>query len=133
MFGDESTDNNALDRVDEWEHSMAQHAAQIQALTSRAAELSATARSHDSLVEVSIGMEGQLTRLHLDERIRQQPADTTARSIMQALRAAKEDLLRQFETATAETVGSETETGRMLIESQRRWLAPPMDPSGDQR
>ncbi|MFF5080378.1 YbaB/EbfC family nucleoid-associated protein [Actinoplanes sp. NPDC000266] len=121
MFGDESVDS-ALARVDAWEHSMARRAEQAQALTRRASAMSATAHSRDGLVEVTINAEGQLTRLHLDEATRRQSAEATTRSILETLRAAKEDLFRQFEAATTETVGAESETGRMLLESQRRRL-----------
>jgi DNA-binding protein YbaB len=131
MFGDESMDS-ALERIARWERSAAQRAEHAQALAIRTSELSATARSSDGLIELTVGAEGQLTHLHLDEQTRRQPADTTARSIMQALQAAKEGLLRQFDTATAETVGAESETGRMLAESLRRRLGLSASPFGDQ-
>ena len=126
MFGYESVDG-ALERIDEWERSMARRAEQAQALTTRAAEMWATARSRSGLVELTVGAEGQLVHLHLDERTRQRPAAETASDIMEALQAAKSDLIRQFDTATAETGGAGSETGRMLTESLRRRLGPPTE------
>ena len=130
MFGDDSVDS-ALKRINEWERSIVQRAEQARSIAARASEMSATARSHDGLVEVTVGAEGHLVQLNLDERIRQQPAADTARTVMAALRTAKDDLIRQFETATAETVGTDSETGRMLTESLRRRLGLPTETSGE--
>ncbi|GID98209.1 YbaB/EbfC family nucleoid-associated protein [Amorphoplanes digitatis] len=121
MFDDESA-SEALERIDDWERSIARRAEQAQALARRAAEMSATARSRDGLVEVTVGAEGQIARLHLDEQTRQQPAAATARQIMQTLRAARAQLIRQFDEVTAETVGADSETGRMLTAGLRRRL-----------
>lgn len=121
MFGDESMDG-ALERIDEWERSISRRAEQAQALARRTSGMSATARSRDGLVEVTVGAEGQLAELHLDERTRQRSAAATARTIMETVQAAKLDLIRQFEAATAETVGADSETGRTLTESLRRRL-----------
>jgi DNA-binding protein YbaB len=121
MFGDESVDS-ALERIDQWERSVTRRAEQAQALALRTSQMSSTVRSRDGLVEVTVGSEGQLTRLHLEERTRQQPAEATARAIMEALHAAKRDLIRQFDEVTAETVGADSETGRKLVESLRRRL-----------
>jgi DNA-binding protein YbaB len=117
--------SEALERIDEWERSLARRAEQAQELARRTAGLTATARSHDGLVEVTVGSEGRVERLHLDERIRQQSADVTARTVLRILRAANASLVTQFEEATAETVGVETETGRMLLAGLRERLGQP--------
>jgi DNA-binding protein YbaB len=121
MFDDQSLDA-ALQRIDEWERSATRRAEQAQELARRAAQISATARSRDGHVEVTVGSEGQIQRLHLDERIRQQPASETASQIMAMLREAQGKLVRQFDQVTAETVGEDSETGRMLRESLRKRL-----------
>jgi DNA-binding protein YbaB len=130
MFDEESADS-ALKRIDAWERSAAKRAEQAQDLALRTSEMSATVRSRDGLVEVSIGAEGQLTNVNLDERTRQQPAATTARTIMETLEAARAKLIRQFDAATAETLGADSETGRMLVESLRRRLGPPTEAPGE--
>lgn len=86
--------------------------------------MSATVRSHDGMVEVTVGSGGSVERLHLDERTRRQPAAETARTIIETLEAAKTELIRQFDEATAETVGADSETGRMLMASLRNRLGP---------
>jgi DNA-binding protein YbaB len=121
MFDGESADE-ALGRIDEWERSLADRAEQARELT---AGLTATARGGDGLVEVTVGPEGRVERIHLDERIRQQPAETTARDLMATLRAADAALLKQFQEITAETVGAETDTGRMLMAGLRKRLGEP--------
>jgi hypothetical protein len=123
MFDDELA-TEALSQIDDWQRDIEHRAEQAQALARRTAELSATAYSDDGLVEVTVGPDGQLQGLRLDEGIRRQAAATTARRILDTLRAAKSDLVRQFGEVTAETVGSESETGRALLASLRRRLGP---------
>jgi DNA-binding protein YbaB len=126
MF-DELSADDALQRIDEWEQSIARRAELARSLAAQTAELTATARSRDGLVEVTIGSDGQVRGIDLDERTRQQSAAATSRTIMETLRAANADLLRQFEEATAATVGAESETGRMLVAGLRRRLEPAQD------
>jgi DNA-binding protein YbaB len=121
MFDGEAA-GEALERIDEWERSVARRAEQAQELARRTAELTATARSRDGLVEVAVGAEGRIKHIHLDERTRQQSAEATSRALMETLRAASASLLAQYHEITAETVGAETETGRMLMGALRKRL-----------
>jgi len=123
----------AIRRIDDWERTLEERAAQAKALARRAAELSATVRSDDGLIEVTVGRDGQLDDLRLDERIRNQPAATTARRILETQRAAKADLIRQFEEVAAETVGTAGETGRALMASMRARLGRPDGPVDERR
>jgi hypothetical protein len=130
MFGDDTLDS-ALEQIHDWERSIADRTEQARAFALRASDLSATARSRDGLVEVTVGAEGQLARLRLDERTRQQSSVATARSVMETLQAAKGDLVRQFEEAAAGTVDPGSETGRALTEALRRRLGPPAESTGE--
>ncbi|MEU4216892.1 YbaB/EbfC family nucleoid-associated protein [Actinoplanes sp. NPDC026623] len=89
------------------------------------AHLTATAHSRDGLVKVTVGAEGRVERIHLEDGTRQQSAETTARSLMETIRAANASLLKQFQELTAEIVGAESETGRMLMAGLRRRLGEP--------
>ncbi|GAA2647956.1 YbaB/EbfC family nucleoid-associated protein [Paractinoplanes durhamensis] len=120
MF-DESA-SAALQRIDEWEQSLTRRAEHARKLAERAAAISATARSEDDLIEVTVGAEGQIERLHLDERTRRQPAEDTARQILETLNAAKAKMIEQFDEAVSETVGADSETGRTLVAGLRRRL-----------
>jgi DNA-binding protein YbaB len=121
MFSDESA-SSALQRIDQWEQSMARRAEQARELTRRVAEVSATAHSRDGLVEVTVGPEGQIQHLSLDEQTRQQPAAATAEKILETLGDAQAKLIRRLDKVTVETVGADSETGRMLMDSLRRRL-----------
>lgn len=114
----------AMERIDEWERGFTERAARAKELAERTARLSATGREADGLVEVSVGSDGQVTGLRLDEGIRRQPAATTARQIMAAIRTAQTELSRQFEEITAETVGLDNETGRAVMAGLRARLTP---------
>lgn len=120
---DELWTGPAVERIDEWERGFAERAAQAKALAERAAGLSATGREADGLVEVTVGSNGQVIGLRLDEDTRRQPASTTARQIMAAIRAAQSDLVRQFGEVTAETVGTDSETGRAMLAGLKARLA----------
>ncbi|XVV17743.1 YbaB/EbfC family nucleoid-associated protein [Actinoplanes sp. CA-131856] len=119
---DEPLDGLAVERIEEWQRGFEERAAQARALTERVAGLSATAREGDGIVEVTVGSNGQIVDLRLDEETRRQPAATTARQILSAVTAAKESLARDFAQATDETVGLDSVTGRALMESMNRQL-----------
>ena len=104
-------------QVDDWQAGIEARAARARELSSRLAGLTATARSGDELVTVTVGAAGDLTGLELDERIRKRPADRTAREIMATLRTARATLTAAVTEVTAETVGAESETGRAVITS----------------
>jgi hypothetical protein len=80
---------------------------------------------------VSVGPEGHLTDLRLDEGIRHQPAALTAQRILTALKAAKADLVEQFAQATAETLGADSAAGLALTASLRNRLDPPVGTSDE--
>jgi DNA-binding protein YbaB len=103
--------------VDDWQAGFEERAAQARALASRLGELSATARSTDGLVAVTVGSNGSITGLTLREGIRDQPATETADAIMATLRAAQASLTVAATEVTAETVGADSETGRAVISS----------------
>ena len=105
----------SLDRIDEWERGFAERAAQAKALADRTAQLSATARGGDGMIEVTVGPNGGVTKLRLDEEIRRQPAATTAQQILSTVRAAQRTLLRQVEEVATETVGAHSATGKAVL------------------
>jgi hypothetical protein len=107
-------------RVDEWQAGFEQRAAQARDLAARLAALTATARSEDGHITVTVGATGMLTGLELDENVRRQPAAETARQILATLAAAQTDLTAQATEATAGTVGADSETGKAVIASFTR-------------
>jgi hypothetical protein len=103
--------------VDDWQAGIEERATQARALSARLGSLTATARSEDELVTVTVGASGVISGLSLEEGIRDQPADETARAILATLRAAQASLTKAATEATAETVGADSETGKAVIAS----------------
>jgi hypothetical protein len=83
---DEFTSDEADRTIDEWQAGFERRAAQARELAGRMNGMTASARSQDRLVEVTVGRAGELTGLWLDEEIRQQTATRTAREIRPRLR-----------------------------------------------
>jgi len=110
--------------VDDWQAGFEERAAQARELAARLSQLTATARSEDGLVEVTVGPSGVLVGLELDEEIRQRPAEHTAREILATLAAAQAAITKAATEVTAETVGADSETGRAVIASFTGRAAP---------
>ncbi len=103
--------------VDDWQAGFEARAAQARELASRLGALSASARSDDGLVSVTVGSSGGISELVLKEGIRERPAAETARAILATLRAAQASLTAAATAVTAETVGADSETGKAVIAS----------------
>jgi hypothetical protein len=116
MFDGRDLDD-AERQVDDWQAGIEARAAQARELAARLGALTATARSEDGLVSVTVGSSGGITDLVLKEGIRDRPAAETARAILATLRAAQSSLTVAATAATAETVGAESETGKAVIAS----------------
>lgn len=115
MFDGDDLDA-AEQRVDEWQAGLERRAAEARELASRLAGLSASARSEDKLVTVTVDATG-LTGLELAEGIRQRPATETAAAILATMREARVKLTAAATTVTEETVGADSETGKAVIAS----------------
>jgi hypothetical protein len=113
--------------VDDWQAGIEARAAQTHELAARLSTLTATARSDDELVSVTVGSSGTMTDLALKEAIREQPAADTARAILATMRAAQASLTAAATAATAETVGEDSETGKAIIASYVARQAPDHD------
>ena len=130
MLGGEP-DLDAAERwVDNWQSGIAERAAQASALAQRLTSLTATARSRDGLVEVSVGSSGTVTDLRLDDRIQRQPAAATARLILATMRAAQAQLTRHVSEVAAETVGLDSQTGQAVVASYAARFPDPVDSDG---
>jgi hypothetical protein len=108
--------------VDDWQAGITARAAAARELSERLAGLSASVRSEDDLVGVTVGPSGVVTELDLAEGIRRQSAEDTARSILATMRAAQAALTAAATEITAETVGADSATGQAVIASfEARW------------
>jgi DNA-binding protein YbaB len=117
-------DSRALDGtqrlVDDWQAGFEHRAAQAQLLAGRLAVATASARSSDGLVEVTVGPSGAVADLHLDEAIRRRSAERTAQEIMATIAAARAALAELAAAAVADTVGTDSEVGRAVLSSYQR-------------
>lgn len=117
MWHDERELDAAQRWVDDWQSGIEERAARAAALSRRVAQLSATARSRDGLVEVTVGASGALTGLRLREEVRRQSTGWIAEQILATVRLAQAELTEQVRRAAAETVGPDDETGRAMVAS----------------
>jgi DNA-binding protein YbaB len=109
--------NEAERLVDEWQAGIEERATRTRDLAERLRALTATARSEDDLVSVTIDSHGDISDLLLKAGVRDQPAAVTARAILATLRAARRSLAEAASAATDKTVGADSETGKAVIAS----------------
>jgi len=121
MWADDAALDAAGRRLDEWESSLAERAERAKTLAARARALTGAARSPDQTVEVTVDSAGQLIDLRLDERVRDQPAASTARQILATTRAAHANLLTQLSEVAATTLGDDA-SAEAVIGSYRSRL-----------
>jgi hypothetical protein len=111
--------------VDDWQAGFEERAAQARQLSTRLAGLTASARSPDELVTVTVGASGDLVALELAEGVRDRPAEATAREIMATLQGARAALTASVAEVAAETVGADSATGQAVIASYATRLREP--------
>jgi hypothetical protein len=130
MLGDDLV---GADRwIDDWESTIKERAAQAKGFAERTAGLSATARSTDGSVEVTVDASGGLTKLVLSERIRSRPAHETSDQIVAVLRSAQARLAQRV-AEVAEEAGA-GDVGRTIAASYAtRFPDPTQAPAGDDR
>jgi hypothetical protein len=101
--------------IDDWQAGFERRAAQARELAGRMENLTASARSHDRLIRVTVGRSGEVTDLWLDEETRRQPAAQTAREILTTIAAARMTLAGKVQEAVASTIGAESEAGMAVL------------------
>jgi hypothetical protein len=116
MFDDRDPDGTAR-LITEWQADFEGRAERARELGARLAAVTASARSADKLVAVTIDSAGDVIDLQLAEGIRDRPAASTAREIREVLRAAGATLAASAAEVAAETVGADSLTGMAVIAS----------------
>jgi DNA-binding protein YbaB len=133
VFGDEGELDSAERLIDEWQSTIEDRATKARALSQRLGALTSTARSRDGLVEATVAASGVLTGLHLDERVRRQPAAWIARQVLAVTQQALDQLAAQATEATQETVGEDSPEGRAVVASYTTRLTQAAEHDGDTR
>ncbi|AGL18683.1 YbaB/EbfC family nucleoid-associated protein [Actinoplanes sp. N902-109] len=110
-----------IDATEEWLQSWAvgvdRQAEQSAELTRRVAAVNGEAASRDGAIRVVVKASGQVDRLELDDRVRALPGQVLAGRIMEVLRLAEADVSARVADQAAQTVGTDTETGRAVVQS----------------
>ncbi|MEV6346905.1 YbaB/EbfC family nucleoid-associated protein [Actinoplanes sp. NPDC051851] len=101
------------------------------ALADRVATLSASATGADGAITVTVASSGNVTGLDLDDRALGLGAPGLAGEILRTMRRAQSSLADEVETAVAETVGADTETGKAILDgfTQRFPADEPREPA----
>jgi hypothetical protein len=133
VFGDEAELDSAERLVNDWQSTIEDRATKAHALSQRLGALTATARSRDGLVEATVASSGVLMGLHLDDKVRRQPASWIAKQVLAVTQQALDQLATQAAKATQETVGADSPEGRAVMASFTTRLTQATDHDGDTR
>ncbi|XVV14264.1 YbaB/EbfC family nucleoid-associated protein [Actinoplanes sp. CA-131856] len=104
----------------DWKQRVDQNAANAQALSERLAELRATGRDGNDLVEVTVDASGVMLDISFTERIQRFAPDVVGRAVMSALREAKHEANRRTQAIVVDTVGADSLAGRVIGERLER-------------
>jgi DNA-binding protein YbaB len=99
------------------------------ALADRVATLSASATGGDGAVTVTVAGSGLVTGLRLDDRL---GGEALSAEILHTMRRAQAAVATQVAAAVDETVGTESETGRVVLDGFVRRPPGEPDDSGEQ-
>jgi hypothetical protein len=119
-----------VDQAEEWLDSwvarvdaQAETAAQ---LARRVAAVSAVARSDDESIVVTVGANGQIENLELDDRVQRLSGRELSGQILAVMRTAQRQVARSVAAEVQATVGEDSETGRAVVDAfDRRFPEPP--------
>jgi DNA-binding protein YbaB len=117
--------------VDEWTASIAARASQARQLSDKVSRMSATATSADGAIEVTVGSQGSITDLRLQEEVRRWPVEQIATEILATIKDAQRAMSGRIATAVEETIGADTESGRAILAGLKDRTAAPG--GGDRR
>ena len=120
--------------VRSWSASVSERAAQAQVMSQRVGDLTVSATGGHGAVEVTVAGSGTVTDLRLDDRVRDWSGERIAAEIMITMRRAQARLAEAVADVAAQTVGTDSETGRAVVASYAtRFPAPPEDRVEDRR
>lgn len=103
-----------------WSASIDERASQAQKLANKVATLSASHRSADGEVAITVSASGQIVDLKFGNGIRAHGPDELARLVMATMRRAQAKLPQLARQAAEETVGADSATGEAVVASFSR-------------
>ncbi|WP_410813796.1 YbaB/EbfC family nucleoid-associated protein [Micromonospora sp. 067-2] len=117
--------DGAMDRVSAWKGRIDKLAADTKAMSDRYQQLRVTAADGNRLVEVTVDSVGALVDLRLSRQIQRVEPDVVARTIMNTIREAREQVADRSQEIIAETVGTESAAAREIAERVGQQLRGP--------
>jgi hypothetical protein len=112
--------DDADDWVRSWSAQVSGRAEATAALADRVAGITSTASGADRAIRVTVGSSGTMTALELDDRVQRMSGMELAGEIMKVVRRAQAGLADKVAEAVDDTVGTDTETGRAVLDSFAR-------------
>jgi DNA-binding protein YbaB len=82
----------------------------------RVSALRVTAVGRDGAIEVTVGGSGTVTDLRLDDQVTRWPAREIAEQIMVTMRRAQASLTERVTAIASATVGTDSATGRAVVD-----------------
>jgi DNA-binding protein YbaB len=107
----------AEDWIRSWSASMSDRAAAAQSLSDRVAGLSVSATDWERTITVTVNGSGAMTDLRLTQEAARLDMDQLAAEILRTMRRAQSSLAERVAAIAAETVGTDSETGRAVVSS----------------
>ncbi|WBB65959.1 YbaB/EbfC family nucleoid-associated protein [Micromonospora sp. WMMD812] len=126
--------DGAMERLAEWKGRIDRLAADTRAMNDRLQDLRVTTADGNGLAEVTVDSAGALVDLRLGQRIHRVAPDVVARTIMDTIRVARQQLADRAQEIIADTVGTESAAARAIAErvgQQLRDADPTPDGSDD--
>ncbi|MEH0828360.1 MULTISPECIES: YbaB/EbfC family nucleoid-associated protein [unclassified Micromonospora] len=108
--------DGAVERLAEWKGRIDQLAADTRAMSERLQELRVTAADDNRLVEVTVDAAGRLFDLRLGQRIQRVASEVVARTIMDTVGVARQQLADRSQEIIADTVGTGSAAARAIAE-----------------
>jgi YbaB/EbfC DNA-binding family protein len=99
------------------------------ALADRIATLTSSADGDRGAIRVTVAGSGNLTGLELDDRVQAYPGADLAAAILRVMRRAQAGLVDRVAGAVEDTVGTDSDTGRTVLDSfAQRFATTPEEP-----
>ena len=102
-------------RLEAWKADAERRAADTQAASAGLQALKVSATDVNGMIEATIDHSGSLVHVRANDRITRQPAEYTARAMLQAYQNARRELAEAAAEVVRETVGADSATGRALL------------------
>ena len=110
----------AEDWLDSWVAGVDARAEAAARLARQVAAVSAVAHNDDETITVTVGANGQIEGLELDDRVQRLSGRELSGQILAVMRAAQRKVTERVAAEVQATVGSDSETGRAVLDAFER-------------